>query len=57
MKIPTTCTKLWAPLLMWLVMLLIPQGARAQTQRTKTAYPEPATAAMLAAFDKRDVWN
>jgi hypothetical protein len=55
MKIPTTCTKLWAHLLMWLAMLLIPPGARAQTQQMKTASPEPATAAMLAAFDKYEV--
>jgi hypothetical protein len=40
---------------MWLAMLLIAPGARAQTQQTKTASPEPATAVMLAAFDKYEV--
>jgi hypothetical protein len=38
MKIPTACTKLWAHLLMWLAMLLIPRGARAQTQQTYEGY-------------------
>jgi hypothetical protein len=55
MKLQTTRTTFLAHLLMWLAMLLIPPGALAQTQQTKPAIPEPATAAILAAFDNYEV--
>lgn len=55
MKIPTTRTKLLAHLLMWLPMFLTPPGALAQTQQAKPGSPEPATAAILAAFDKYEI--
>jgi hypothetical protein len=50
MKIPTTSTGLLARLLMWLAMFLIPAEVLAQTQQLQPASPEPATAAILAAF-------
>ena len=55
MKHQAAWTKLLVHLLTWLAMFLIPPGARAQTQQTKSATPEPATAALLAAFDKNEV--
>jgi hypothetical protein len=55
MTIPTTRTKLLAHLLIWLAMFLIQPDSRAQTPQAKPASPEPATAAILAAFDKYEI--
>jgi hypothetical protein len=55
MKISTVQAKRLCRLLLWLAVLLIAPKVEAQTLQNKPATPEPATAAILAAFDKYEV--
>jgi hypothetical protein len=55
MKIPTVHANLLFRLLLWFAILLVLPKVGAQTLQNKPATPEPATTAILAAFDKYEV--